>query len=237
MKIITCKNYSELSKVAANIVVAKIGEKSNCVLGLPTGSTPIGMYKELVNMHKHGKVNFEKVITFNLDEYYPISHNNEQSYYYFMHHNLFKCLDINPQNIHIPNGETDNPLEECLRYEQAIESAGGIDLQVLGMGQNGHIGFNEPADYLSDVTNILTLTQNTLITNSRFFNSIEEMPKQAITMGLRAIIGAKEILLLVSGEDKREILQRFLEEQISTHLPVSMLKLHYNTTLVTDIEI
>ena len=194
MKLIKCKDYNEVSAAAANITAAQIKEKPGSVLGLPTGSTPLGMYKKLIEMNKSGEIDFSPVITFNLDEYYPISADNDQSYYYFMHKNFLTYG--NTQNIHILNGEADDPERECGDYEAMIENAGGIDLQVLGIGQNGHIGFNEPDDFLISATHKTHLTESTVKANSRFFSSIDEVPIYALTMGVGSILKAKKIILI-----------------------------------------
>jgi len=226
MRIIKCKDYNEVSEVAAKIVATQITVKPNCVLGLPTGSTPVKMYKNLIKMYNRGEISFKEVITFNLDEYYPISRDNEQSYFYFMHDTFFNYIDINREkNVNILNGEADNVQEECRRYEEAISKAGGIDLQVLGIGQNGHIGFNEPADYLESNTHVTALTQSTIKANSRFFNDIEDVPKQALTTGIWTILKSKKIIILASGKAKAKAkaVKELLSGKITTQNPSTML--------------
>ena len=185
-------------KKAAEFVSAQIMLKPNCNLGLATGSTPIGMYKNLVDMN----LDFSEVTTFNLDEYYPILRSNPQSYHYFMTEHLYKWVNLKKDHIFIPNGETKDPAQECIDYEKAIAEHGGLDLQILGIGQNGHIGFNEPSATLNSYTHITDLTQNTIEANSRFFNSIDEVPTKALTMGIATIMRANRILLLASGKGK-----------------------------------
>ena len=192
MRFIVCEDYDELSKKAAEFVSAQIMLKPNCNLGLATGSTPIGMYKNLVDMN----LDFSEVTTFNLDEYYPILRSNPQSYHYFMTEHLYKWVNLKKDHIFIPNGETKDPAQECIDYEKAIAEHGGLDLQILGIGQNGHIGFNEPSATLNSYTHITDLTQNTIEANSRFFNSIDEVPTKALTMGIATIMRANRILLL-----------------------------------------
>lgn len=234
MRIIRCKNYDEVSEVAARIVAAQVTMKPDCVLGLPTGSTPLGMYSRLIQKNKENKIDFSNVTTFNLDEYFPISRSNNQSYYYFMFENFFNHININKENIHIPNGETTDPEAECASYEAAIEAAGGIDLQVLGIGQNGHIGFNEPGDFLESTTHITTLTQSTIAANSRFFESIDDVPKKALTSGMGTILKSKKIIILASGKAKSEAVKSLLSGKITTQNPSTMLNLHKDVTLIAD---
>ena len=234
MKIKVCNTYEEMSLYAAKIVEQQIKEKPNSVLGLATGSTPVGTYKELIKMCTLGEIDFKDVISFNLDEYYPIKKSNPQSYRYFMDENLFNHINIKYENTHIPSGETTDPINECISYDKMIENAGGIDLQILGIGQNGHIGFNEPDDNLSEETHITTLTKSTIEANSRFFPSKDEVPTKALTMGLGPIMKSKKIIILINGEEKRKILKELLTEKISTRLPASLLKLHNDVTLICD---
>ncbi|NLB80931.1 MAG: glucosamine-6-phosphate deaminase [Clostridiaceae bacterium] len=234
MKIILCKNYYEVSLQAANIVAQQIKNKPQSVLGLPTGSTPLGLYKSLIKMNKENTLDFSGVITFNLDEYYPISRDNAQSYYYFMHDNLFNHININKQNVHILNGEATDPQEECTNYESAIEKAGGIDLQVLGIGQNGHIGFNEPGNTLKSTTNLTDLTPNTIDVNSRFFEKIEDVPKKSLTMGIGSIMKSKKIILLASGVEKANAISELLKGDITTANPSTLLNAHRDVTIIVD---
>jgi len=236
MNKIICENYDKMSKMAAQIVSDQIKSKPDSVLGLATGSTPIGMYKELVRMFQAGELDFAKVITFNLDEYYRIEKNNQQSYHYFMNEHLFKHININPENTHIPDGNTESVEKECKNYDNMIKKAGGIDLQVLGLGINGHIGFNEPDSELIAYTHLTPLKQKTIQANSRFFNSIDEVPKHAITMGMANILQAKKILLLISGKNKAEIAHKIFNGKITTNIPASFLQLHPDTTVIMDRE-
>ena len=201
MKIIRTKDYEEMSRKAANLISAQILLKPDCVLGLATGSTPIGIYDQLVEWYKKGDLDFSTVKTVNLDEYKGLTRDNEQSYYYFMHHHLFDRVNIDEENTHVPNGQVENGDEECLRYEALIKSMGGVDLQLLGLGRNGHIGFNEPAADFPKITHCVDLTESTIEANKRFFASEEEVPKQAYTMGIKNIMQAKKILVIVSGAD------------------------------------
>jgi len=231
------ESYEEMSRQAAEIVADTIKSKENAVLGLPTGSTPLGMYSKLIEMNKAGKIDFSKATTFNLDEYYPIKKDNSQSYYKFMFDNFFGKINIDPKNINIPNGEADVPERECLEYDRKINRAGGIDLMVLGIGANGHIGFNEPGSFLVPHTHVADLTEDTIKANSRFFNSVGEVPAKALTMGMNSIITkSKKILMLVSGESKREVFKGLLYgRRISTDNPSSFLYLHNDVVILSDI--
>lgn len=230
MRFIVCENYEELSKKAAEFVAAQIILKPNCNLGLATGSTPIGMYKTLVDMN----VDFSEVTTFNLDEYYPISRSNNQSYYYFMTENLYSKVNLKKENIFIPNGETSNPELECAQYEKSIAEHGGLDLQVLGIGQNGHIGFNEPSETLNSFTHITQLTSNTIEANSRFFDNINDVPTQALTMGIATIMRAKRILLLASGKEKAHVVHALQGNTIDPEIPATILAAHNDVTVIVD---
>ena len=182
MRIIVCENYEEVSKKAAQMILSQVTLKPNSVLGLATGSTPIGMYENLVSLNKKGDIDFSEVRTINLDEYYKLPKENDQSYHYFMYKNLFDHININPENIHIPNGMTDDVDAECERYDELIKEAGGVDIQVLGIGNNAHIGFNEPTINFEKGTHLVQLEDSTIEANSRFFDNIEDVPKKAITM-------------------------------------------------------
>ncbi len=236
MEIKVCNTYEEVSQLAAKIIAEQITEKPNSILGLATGSTPVGTYKELIKMYNEGKIDFKNVKSFNLDEYYPIKKTNEQSYRYFMDENLFNYVNIDKKNTNVPDGETTNPLEYCLNYDKRVEEAGGIDLQILGIGQNGHIGFNEPDEELYVETHITELTQNTIEANSRFFEKIEDVPTKAITMGLGTIMKAKKIIVLANGKSKQQIINKLINSGITTKIPASLLKLHPNVTLICDKE-
>ncbi|MEE1012973.1 MAG: glucosamine-6-phosphate deaminase [Clostridia bacterium] len=232
MRVILCDSYEEISQKAAEIVASQIILKPDCVLGLATGSSPIGMYRELTQMN----LDFSQVTTFNLDEYYPISPENAQSYYYFMKEHLYSKVNLKPENIHIPNGETKDVEAECIAYETAIVQKGGIDLQILGIGQNGHIGFNEPDATLNSVTHLTNLTESTIEANSRFFDKAEDVPRQALTMGISTILKSKKIVLLASGESKRDAVSELLDHEIQTSVPATMLKVHPDVVLICDKE-
>jgi glucosamine-6-phosphate deaminase len=236
MKRIICKDYAEMSETAAKLVAGQIKAKPSTILGLATGSTPVGMYKRLIEYNKSGELDFSHVTTFNLDEYYPISRENDQSYYYFMMQNLFSHINIKPGNINIPNGETAVPEAECAAYDEKICAMGGIDLQILGIGQNGHIGFNEPDDTLCAETHVTSLTQSTIQANSIYFPNVDSMPKKALTMGLFAILNAKKVIILINGIKKAEATKRMLTGKIGTDCPASFLQLHDDVTVIMDKE-
>lgn len=245
MLVIVKEDYDAMSKEAAKIVADRIRKKPNLVLGLATGSTPIGLYKELIRMHKEEGLDFSKVVTFNLDEYIGLPPEHDQSYHYFMWENLFKHININPANVHIPQGmfgdvkitpyETDPKIEAyCQWYEDQIKKYGGIDLQILGIGANGHIAFNEPGSSLGSRTRIKTLTEKTRQDNSRFFKSIDEVPKYAITMGIGTIMEAKEVILLANGENKADAVKAAVEGPITAMCPASMLQMHRKAIIIVD---
>lgn len=234
MNIIVCDSYDELSESAAKIVAKQVNEKADCVLGLATGSTPVGMYNVLAKKNKAGEVDFSRVRSVNLDEYYPISPDNPQSYHYFMKENLFSKINIDMANTHILDGMCKDAEAECERFERLIESLGGIDLQILGIGQNGHIGFNEPDSSLNSRTHLTKLTENTISANSRFFDDISEVPTMALTMGIGTILAARKIVLLANGAAKRNAVSELLDNSITTESPASMLKVHKNVILICD---
>ncbi|MCQ2431555.1 MAG: glucosamine-6-phosphate deaminase [Clostridia bacterium] len=234
MKIIVCENYEEISQEAAKLVADLMTAKPDCVLGLATGSTPVGMYKKLVEMNKKGEISFEKVTSYNLDEYYPIEPTHDQSYRYFMNQNLFDHVNIDKSKTFVPNGLTKDPAKEGAAYDAAIDAAGGIDLQILGIGQNGHIGFNEPDDALIAGTHITSLTENTIEANSRFFASKADVPTQAFTMGMGSIMKAKKIVLLANGTNKHAAVAQMLDDKITTSCPATFLKLHKDVILICD---
>ncbi len=234
MRVIVCDNYKEMSEAGAKIIASQLTLKPNSILGLATGSTPVGMYEELIKMNKSGEIDFSGVRTFNLDEYYPISRDNRQSYYYFMKDKLFSHINISEGNTNIPNGETDDPEKECMEYEKKIKAAGGVDIQVLGIGRNGHIGFNEPDAALNSYTHLTALTENTLNANSRFFSEDEVMPTKALTMGIATILSAKKIILLASGASKSRVVGELLNGKINTSIPATMLKTHPDVVLICD---
>ncbi len=230
MKIIECADYNEMSKVAAGFIAAQVTLKPNCVLGLATGSTPIGMYEAVAEMG----LDFSNVTTFNLDEYYPIEQKNSQSYHYFMTENFYSKVNLKKENIFIPCGEAKDPDAECAAYEEKIEAQGGIDLQVLGIGQNGHIGFNEPDSTLFAYTHVTGLTENTIEANSRFFDSIDEVPTKALTMGVATILKSKRIILLASGANKADAVRALTSGIIDPMCPASLLAAHNDVTIIAD---
>ncbi|RKD32257.1 glucosamine-6-phosphate deaminase [Thermohalobacter berrensis] len=236
MKIQIVKDYEEMSRKAANIVASQIILKSNSVIGLATGDTPKGMYKELVRLYKNEDIDFSEVKTFNLDEYYGLAKDNPQSYHYYMMENLFKHVNIKKRNINIPDGMAESIEKECERYEKKIEKAGGIDLQVLGIGRNGHIGFNEPDLKFEAKTHLVKLDEDTIKANSRFFNSIEEVPTMAISMGIKTIMHARKVVLLASGREKAEAIYKAVKGKITPEVPASVLQLHPDATFIIDQE-
>lgn len=236
MRIIVEKDYKELSRRAANILTSQIVLKPDSVLGLATGSTPIGVYKELIRAYKEGTISFKEVTTFNLDEYYGLNFSHEQSYAYFMNKHLFSHINIKPENIHIPNGKAANVDLECKMYEEMIKNAGGIDIQLLGIGRNGHIGFNEPDIKFEARTHLVELDEDTIDANSRFFTSIEDVPQKAISMGIKTIMHSKKILLLASGSQKVQTIYNMVNGKITPKLPASVLQLHPDVTVIVDEE-
>lgn len=234
MKIIQVKDYDALSERACSFLVERINELENPVLGLATGSTPEGLYKQIIKKYNQGKVSFQEVKTFNLDEYVGIERTDPNSYYYFMKDKLFDHINISLDNVRIPNGVAPDLQQECEEYEEAIQAAGGIDIQVLGIGANGHIGFNEPGTPFTCRTQVANLEASTIEANSRFFHSIEEVPTQAISMGIETIMESKEILLLISGENKAEALATLLTCDVTEEIPASVLKKHPNVTIIAD---
>lgn len=241
MRLIIQKDYDLVSKWAAYYVASKINEfkptpkKKNFVLGLPTGSSPIGMYKELIKLNKAKKVTFKNVITFNMDEYVGIAENHPESYHSFMFNNFFKHIDINPKNVNILNGNAKDLEKECENYEKKIVKAGGINLFVGGIGPDGHIAFNEPASSLSSKTRIKTLTMDTIIANSRFFdNDINKVPKTALTVGVKTILDAEEVLIIINGHNKARALYHAIEEGVNHMWTISALQLHPKGIVVSD---
>lgn len=234
MRIYKAKDYEEMSRKAAGIVSAQIIMKPDCVLGLATGSTPVGLYKQLIEWYRNGDLDFSGVRTVNLDEYKGISRENDQSYYYFMHQNLFDHVNIPAGNTHLPDGMEPDSEKECRRYEKLIQSMGSVDLQLLGIGHNGHIGFNEPADAFDKLVHCVNLTQSTIEANKRFFASAEEVPRQAYTMGIQTIMCSKKILIIANGEGKADIVRDAFFGPITPMVPASVLQLHNDVTLVAD---
>lgn len=234
MKLIKVKDYHEMSRKSCELFVEKLNDIASPVFGLATGSTPIGLYECLVELYKQKKISFENVTTFNLDEYIGLSADHPQSYHYFMDDVFFQHIDISPENTHLPNGVSDDLLRECNNYEQLIEESGGVDLQILGIGDNGHIAFNEPGSNFTGKTDIVNLTQETLEANSRFFESVEDVPTQAITMGIGTIMKASEIILLASGEAKADALKHVIDGEITEDVPATILQKHNHVTIIAD---
>lgn len=234
MKIYKAKDYKDMSRKAANIISAQVIMKPNCILGLATGSTPIGTYDQLVEWYNKGDLDFSEVTTVNLDEYKGLPRTNDQSYYYFMHQHLFDRVNIDPERTNVPNGMESDAEKECGRYEELIRSLGGVDLQLLGLGHNGHIGFNEPGEAFEKETHCVNLTESTIEANKRFFTSADDVPKQAYTMGIKTIMQAKKILIVVNGENKADIVERAFFGPVTPEVPASILQLHNDVTLVGD---
>lgn len=233
MKLLIKSDYESMSIDVAKMIEKEIRTNPNLVLGLATGSTPKGVYRELIRMHKEEGLDFSGVTTINLDEYIGIDSKDQSSYNYFMHEYLFDHINIKQENIYIPPSKSIDLDKSCKEYDSLIEEKGGIDLQVLGVGENGHIAFNEPDSSLNLCTSIIGLTKNTIEVNSRFFESVEDMPTTAITMGMGSIMKAKKIFLLANGKNKAPIMKKVIEEnKISTEIPVSILLLHQDVTFV-----
>ncbi len=230
-------NYDDMSEIAANIVAGLMQSKRTAVLGLATGSTPEGMYARLVEMYREGRIDFSSVITFNLDEYVGLAPEHPQSYHQYMNKHLFDHVNTRPNNISIPYcSSNDDPAVVCAEFENRIKQAGGIDLQILGIGVNGHVGFNEPASRLRTATHLVELAEETIKANSRFFESVAEVPRKAITMGMGSIMGAKKVVLLASGENKAEAVRDSFSGLLSTETPASLLQLHRDVIVVVDRE-
>lgn len=236
MRVIQVENYEKMSKLAAKIISSQIILNPKIKIGLATGSTPVGLYEELIKLYKEKEISFSEVLTFNLDEYYPLKNSHKSSYHVFMDERLFKHVDIKISNTHIPNGEAENPFEEALRYEKAIEAVGGIDLQLLGIGVNGHIGFNEPSDYFEKETHLVDLSKATLNSNAKYFDYRDSMPTKAISVGIGTIMKSKKILLLASGASKSEIVERMIYGKVSPKVPASILQFHNDITVIVDKE-
>lgn len=234
MKIIKAKDYKDMSRKAANIISAQIIIKPNCVLGLATGSTPIGTYDQLVEWYNKGDLDFSEVTTVNLDEYKGLTRENDQSYYYFMKDKLFSRVNVNKDRTFLPDGMEPDSDKACRDYNEIIASVGGVDLQLLGLGHNGHIGFNEPGTTFEAETHCVDLTESTIKANQRFFASMDEVPKQAYTMGIKTIMQAKKILIVISGEDKAEIVKEAFFGPITPKVQASVLQLHNDVIVVAD---
>lgn len=234
MRIYNAKDYKDMSRKAANMLSAQVIMKPNCVLGLATGSSPIGTYDQLVEWYKKGDLNFAEVTTVNLDEYRGLPKENDQSYYYFMHQHLFDRVNINPGRTYLPNGMELDRDAECARYSSLIRELGGIDMQLLGIGHNGHIGFNEPGEAFEKDVHCVDLTETTIQANKRFFASIDDVPKQAYTMGIKTIMQAKKIVIIASGADKAEIIKKAFFGPVTPQVPASILQMHNDVTLIAD---
>lgn len=236
MEIIVAKDYQDMSEAAADIIAELVAEKPGCVLGLATGSTPEGLYAELVKRYEEEGLDFSRVATFNLDEYRGLPADHEQSYHYFMQKHLFSHVNVRPENTHVPNGANPDAEAACEAYEASIALAGGVDLQLLGLGHNGHIGFNEPAPEFPKETHCVELTESTINANSRLFDSIDDVPREAYTMGIGTIMAAKEILVVANGSDKADIVRRAFFGPVTPEVPASILQFHPNVTVVVDKE-
>ena len=234
MRIVETKDYNDMSRKAANIISAQVILKPDSVLGLATGSSPIGTYDQLVDWYDKGDLDFSQVRSVNLDEYRGLDRENDQSYYYFMHKHLFDRVNINVDNTNVPDGTEPDAEKECKRYEELIRSYGGVDLQLLGLGHNGHIGFNEPAASFAPETHCVDLTESTIEANKRFFASADDVPRQAYTMGIGTIMRARKILVVVSGEDKAEIVAKAFFGEVIPEVPASILQFHPDVTIVAD---
>lgn len=232
MKYIETNSFSQMSEKAADIISAQIKSKPDSVLGFATGSTPLGIYKQLIKRYESGELDFSKITTFNLDEYKGLSPDDIQSYRYYMDNNLFKHINIDMSNTFVPNGIAEDINAECADYDAKIEKLGGIDLQLLGIGEDGHIGFNEPCGSFIKDTHVVKLDESTIKANSRFFDNADSVPRQAVTMGMLSIIQAKKILLVASGEKKRNILKKAFEDSITPFVPASILQLHKDVTVI-----
>jgi len=235
-KVFVEKDYESMSAKAADVFAAAIAAKPDGGFGFATGGTPVGVYQELIKKVKAGKLSFAKMTTFNLDEYYPISRSMEQSYYRFMRDELFDHVDVDMSRVHVPNGEAKDPEAECAAYEKALADFGYVELQLLGIGRDGHIGFNEPNDYFPAKTNYIKLDASTIDANARFFDSKEQVPTAALTMGIQSIMMAKEILLIANGANKAHMIKEMIFGNINPRVQASVLQLHRNVTVVLDEE-
>jgi glucosamine-6-phosphate deaminase len=236
MEVIIQKDYEQMSRTAADIVVEVLNAKPNAVLGMATGSTPLGLYQELVRLHRQEQIDFSHVTCFNLDEYVGLPPNHPQSYHYFMHENFFKHVNIPPENINIPSGSTSNYPAFCAWFEQRIDECGGIDLQILGIGSDGHIAFNEPTSSLSSRTRLKTLSKQTIDDNARFFENRADVPIYAITMGVGTILEARKLLLLASGKAKAKAIARTIEGPVTSMITASAIQFHRDAKVIIDEE-
>ena len=234
MRLICAKNYQDMSRKAANLISAQVILCPESVLGLATGSTPIGIYRQLISWYEKGDVDFSKAVSINLDEYCGLSPRDPQRYSCFMHQNFFDHNNLDPRRVYLPDGMQTNSTLECARYDRVIADNGGIDLQLLGIGRNAHIGFNEPDDHFSKGTHQVALTESTIQANTRFFQSADEVPKLAYSVGMQAIMQARKILLVACGEDKAEALQSSFFGPVTPQIPASILQLHQDVTVIAD---
>jgi glucosamine-6-phosphate deaminase len=234
LKILCAKDYSDMSRKAANLISAQVLMKPNAVLGLATGSTPIGTYDQLIDWYKKGDLDFSQVTTINLDEYCGIRRDNPQSYWYFMHQHFFDHINLPSESIHLPDGSNPDAVQACQDYNDTIHRIGGIDLQLLGLGPDGHIGFNEPGTAFELETHCVALAQSTIEANKRFFRSIDEVPRHAYTMGIKTIMQAQKVLMVVSGSAKASIVRKAFFGPVTPQVPASILQMHPDFTLVLD---
>lgn len=234
MEVVIKESVEEMSKLAAETIADVVRRKPRAVLGLATGSTPLGAYKELIRLHKADGLDLSRVITFNLDEYVGLPHDHPQSYHFFMHENLFKEINLNPKNIHIPDGTAKDIPTFCRWYEEEIVKAGGLDVQLLGIGSNGHIAFNEPGSSLGSRTRVKTLDEKTRQDNARFFRSMNEVPRYAITMGIGTIMDARQLILLANGAGKADAIVKTCEGPITAMVPATIVQLHPKATIIVD---
>ena len=234
MRIYREKDYDAMSRRAASIIAAQVMSKPDCVLGLATGSTPVGAYRQLVQWYRQGDLSFKEVRSVNLDEYFGLAPTHDQSYRYFMQDNLFDHVDIVPENTNVPNGLAGDAGMECARYERVVAALGYADLQLLGLGRNGHIGFNEPCAEFPVATHLVDLTESTIEANARFFASAGDVPRQALTMGIGTIMRARKILVVASGADKADAVAKMIQGPVTPAVPASVLQLHPDVTVVCD---
>jgi len=234
MEVVVKNTYEEMSALAASIIAEVVRKKPNCVLGLATGSTPVGTYKELIRLHKEEGLDFSKVTSFNLDEYVGLTSNHDQSYRYFMNDNLFNHINIKKENTHVPDGLAEDIAASCEKYEENIRKAGGIDIQLLGIGANGHIAFNEPGSSLGSRTRVKTLDEKTIQDNARFFEKIEDVPRYAVTMGIGTIMDARELILLANKDSKADAIKQTVEGPITAMVPATVVQLHRKAIIITD---
>ncbi len=229
-------NEKQVATAGAALIATQLLDEPESVLGFATGSTPLGVYAELVRLYEEGVISFGDATTFNLDEYFGIKRDHNQSYYYFMMENLFSKVNLPKENIHLPNGDAEDPTEECHAYEEAIAEAGGVDLQLLGIGRNGHIGFNEPGAVFERATHLVDLTEDTIEANARFFNSAADVPRQALSMGIGTIMDAYKILMVATGRSKAEAVRDMIQGNIDPQCQASILQVHPNVTVLLDKE-